>query len=96
MAAKGSETAVNDALRVLLASSEILDAEAIETMVTQETAIPPVTDVTVELSDLATFDQLFDTKEAWYAENEGGHGECQGGIDGAFEGIASSDVSLGF
>jgi hypothetical protein len=96
MAAKGSEAAVNEALRVLSASSVILDAEAVETFIAQETVIPPVTDVTVELSDLTTFDQLFDTKETWYAENQGGYGECQGGIDGTFEGVASSDVSFGF
>lgn len=59
LAARESESAVDEALRVLLAEERPVTFEAVEAFVRQDQAVPAVTDVFVEMTDLACFDALF-------------------------------------
>jgi len=58
LAARTSETLVDDALRVLLAEEREISHAAVEAFVRREQEAPPVTDVSVVLTELASFDEL--------------------------------------
>ena len=89
LAARQSETAVDEALRMLLASDQPVTQAAIEELVQRAEKVPAVTDVTVEEVNLLDFDDLFLHKEVW----DGFQGGCEREIDGLLAGTATADVS---
>jgi len=89
LAARQSETAVDEALRTLLASDRPVSRAAVEEMLQQAEKVPTVTDVTVEEVDLLGFDDLFLHKEVW-DEFQGG---CEREVDGLLTGTAFADLS---
>jgi hypothetical protein len=58
LAARESESAVDEALRVLLAEERPVTFEAVEAFVRREQDVPAATEVFVEMTDLAHFDAL--------------------------------------
>jgi hypothetical protein len=89
LAARQSETAVDEALRRLLAGDRPVSRAAVEELVRRAEEVPAVTEVTVEEVDLLSFDELFLHKEVW----DGFQGGCEGEVDGLFAGTAPADVS---
>jgi hypothetical protein len=89
LAARQSETAVDEALRTLLDSDRGVTRSAVEELVHRAEEVPAVTDVTVEDVDLLDFDDLFLHKEVW----DGSQGGCEGAVDGLLAGAALADVS---
>lgn len=89
LAARQSETAVDEALRTLLASDRPITRAAVEELVRRAEEVPAVTEVTVEEVHLLDFDDLFLHKEVW----DGFQGGCEGDVDGLFAGAALADVS---
>ena len=89
LAARQSETAVDEALRTLLASDQPVTQAAVETMVQRADAVVAVTDVTVEEVDLSSFDDLYLHKEVW----DGCEGGCDGEADNVPAGAALADAS---
>ena len=89
LAARQSETAVDEALRTLLDSDRPVTRAAVEELVQRAEEVPAVTEVTVEEVDLLGFDDLFLHKEVW----DGCEGGCEGEVDGLLAGTALADVS---
>ena len=89
LAARQSETAVDEALRTLLGSDRPVSRAAVEELVHRAEEVPAVTDVTVEAVDLSSFDCLLTHKEVW-DEFQGGR---EGEVDGSLAGAALADVS---
>jgi hypothetical protein len=89
LAARQSETAVDEALRTILASDRPVTRAAVEDLVHRAEEVPAVTDVTVEEVNLSDFDDLFLHKEVW----DGFQGGCEGAVDGLLAGVALADVS---
>jgi len=89
LAARQSETAVDEALRTLLASDRPVTRTAVEELVVRAEEVPAVTEVTVEEVDLLSFDELFTHKEVW----DGFQGGCEGAVDGLLAGTALADLS---
>ena len=89
LAARRSETAVDEALRTLLMSDRSVTRNAVEELVERAEKVPAVTDVIVEEVNLLDFDALFLHKEVW----DGIEGGCEGEIDGLLAGVAFADVS---
>ena len=69
-AARESESAVDDALRVLLASDILLSSAAVIALARKSTELPAATDVVVEAPDLSLFDTLLTPTEGNYVEEE--------------------------
>jgi hypothetical protein len=88
LAARQGETAVDEALRTLLASDQPVTRAAVEELVHRAEEVPAVTDVTVEEVNLLDFDDLFLHKEVW----DGFQGGCEREIDGLLAGTATADV----
>ncbi len=63
LAAKDSETAVNETLRFFLKRDIPITFEAVEARVRSAQKLPPVTEVYVEEVDLAAYDRLLDLEE---------------------------------
>jgi hypothetical protein len=89
LAARQSETAVDDALRTLLAGDQPVTRMAVEELIHRAEEVPPVTEVTVEEVELLDFDDLFSHKEVWNEFPGGREGE----VDGLLAGTALADVS---
>jgi hypothetical protein len=89
LAARHSETVVDEALRALLDSEQSVTREAVEELIHRGEEVPAVTDVTVEEVDLLGFDDLFLHKEVW----DGFQGGCEGDVDGLLAGTALADLS---
>jgi hypothetical protein len=89
LAARQSETAVDEALRTLLNSDRPVTRTAVEALVQRTEEVSAVTEVTVEEVDLLSFDDLFLHKEVW----DGCEGGCDGEVDGVLAGTALADVS---
>jgi hypothetical protein len=89
LAARQSETAVDEALRTLLASDRPVSCSAVEELIQRAEEVPAITAVTVEEVDLSGFDDLFLHKEVW-DEFQGGR---EGEVGGLFAGTALADVS---
>ncbi len=89
LAARRSETAVDEALRTLLASDRSVSLAAVEELLLRAEEMPAATDVTVEDVNLLDFDDLFLHKEVW----DGCSGRCEREADGLFAGAAFADVS---
>jgi hypothetical protein len=88
LAARQSESAVDDALRVLLDRQEAITVEAVRAFVVGEQEAPAATAVRVAEVDLQLFDALLSDKEAW----DGGQHGCARAADWALAGIASAGV----
>ena len=67
-AARDSESAVDDALRCLLAQVQPFSADAVIALARASTQLPAPTDVTVEPPDLRSFDCLLEHKEVYHAQ----------------------------
>ena len=89
LAARQSETAVDDALRTLLASDQSMSRSAVEELIQRADKIPAVTDVTVADVNLLDFDDLFLHKEVW----DGFEGRCEQAVNGLLAGTALADDS---
>jgi hypothetical protein len=89
LAARQSESAVDDALRMLLDRSESITAGAVRQFVQGEQQAPAITDVRVAAVDLSSFDDLLTDKEVW----DGHDHRCEGVSDWSAAGAASADVS---
>jgi hypothetical protein len=89
LAARQSESAVDEALRALLAGDRAIEADSVKLLVGREEEIPAVTEVTVEAFDLSHFDNLFTDKEVWDGFQDG----CESDVDGVFASVAPADVS---
>jgi len=63
LAARGSETAVDEALRTLIGEDEAITADAVEALVRSGQAPPPATDVVIPPVRLTDYDGLLDEKE---------------------------------
>ena len=92
LAARQSETAVDEALRALLDSDRGVSYSAVEELVHRAEEVPAATDVTVEEVNLLDFDNLFLHKEVW----DGIEGGCEGAVDGVLAGTALANVSGAF
>ncbi len=77
LAARENESATDEALRVLLDRDETLTAESVEQFVAAGQEPPAVTDVTVEETDLSSFDELFADKEVCDGFEQG----CESDVD---------------
>jgi len=64
LAAKESQTAVNEALRFLVNHAEGIDIETVKQMVESEQRPPAVTDVFIGSIDIAGYDCLLESAEA--------------------------------
>jgi hypothetical protein len=89
LAARQSETAVDEALRALLNSDRSVTRAAVEALVQRAEEVPAVTEVTVEEVDLLSFDDLFFHKEVW----DGCEGGLEGEVGGLLTGTALANVS---
>ena len=63
LAARESETAVDEALRALIGEDEAITADAVEALVRSGQAPPPATDVRIAPVRLTDYDGLLDEKE---------------------------------
>jgi hypothetical protein len=89
LAARQSETAVDEALRTLLDSERSVTHSAVVELIHRAEEVPAVTDVTVEEVNLLDFDDLLTHKEVW-DEFQGG---CEGEVDELLAGTALADIS---
>jgi hypothetical protein len=71
LAARDDESAVDDALRMLLAEERVVTFEAVQEWMGRRDAVRPVTDVEVEAAELSSFDTLFEHKEVWDGFGDG-------------------------
>jgi hypothetical protein len=90
LAARQSESGVDDALRVLLARDEALSGENVQRLLQRVDEVPTPTVVSVDEPNLSAFDELFSDKEAWHGNEHG----CEERFDGTFAGTPFADVSL--
>lgn len=88
LAARQSESAVDEALRALLDGGESITACAVRQFVQGEQEASAITDVTVAAVDLSSFDDLLTDKEVWDGYDHG----CEGVSDWSTTGAASADV----
>ena len=75
LAARDSQDAVQDALRLAIARGEVVSLESVRLAVEQHQQAPPVTDVNVEPPDLNTFDSLLQHPDMEVDKDEYHHGE---------------------
>jgi hypothetical protein len=63
LAARESESAVDDALRWLMDQGQPISVDAVEAIVLTNQSIPPATDVVIEAVDLSLYDTLLQVEE---------------------------------
>jgi hypothetical protein len=83
LAARENESLVDDALRALLEEEQTITAQGVSEWVGRHATPRPVTDVRVEATDLSSFDDLFDHKEAWNGIVDRGEAATRGMPAGA-------------
>lgn len=88
LAARDSELAVDDALRVLVAGEQPVTADAVRDFLRGAQPAPAVTDVSIADVNLSCFDDLFNCMEVWH----GGQDGCEGAVDSTLAGPAFTDV----
>ena len=88
LAARENETAVDDALRLLLEAGVAVDADQVKQRLHQGDPVPAVTEVTVDEPDLFSFDCLLEEQEVL----DGCEPGCEWDSDWASAGVASADV----
>jgi hypothetical protein len=89
LAARESEVAVDDALRLLLEAGRSLTFETVRELVVRPADRAAVTEVNVEPADLTVFDELFNHQEVWDDDEQG----CQDDADELLAGAAAAGVS---
>jgi hypothetical protein len=89
LAARENESAVDEALRVLLGREEAITAESVEQFVVAGQEPPAVIDVAVEMTDLFSFDDLFTDKEVCDEFEQ----RCESDVDWLSSGAAPAYVS---
>ena len=92
LAARESETAVDEALRVLLAQERPVTFEAVEEAVRRGQAMAPATEVHVEMTDLASFDELLIEEVFTDMEVCDGGQRREGDADGVLARVALAGV----
>jgi hypothetical protein len=97
LAARESETAVDEALRGLLAAERPVTFEAVQEAVRRRPEVAPVTEVWVQMTDLASFDALlmenpFTDKEVCGAGESGSEDGREDDVDGLVAGVALAGV----
>ena len=109
LAARDSQDAVQDALRLAIARGEAISSESVRLAVEAHQQAPPVTDVNVDPPDLEEFDSLLQHPDMEVETHEQIHdksrpspattrddkkpSEVECATDGAVSGITSADVS---
>ena len=88
LAAKESESAVDDALRTLLNLGSVIGASQVKHLLLQDNPAPAVTEVIVEAPDLFGFDSLLDDMEAFDDYEQG----CEGDTGWTSAGASSAHV----
>jgi hypothetical protein len=83
LAARESESLVDDALRTLFEEDKTITAQAVKEWVGRREAVRPVTEVHVEAVELSQFDLLFQHKEVWDGFGDGGEATADGVPPGA-------------
>lgn len=89
LAAKESESRVEDALRWLLAQGERFSFEQVKALVLSAQQLPAPTEISIDEVDLAKYDELLNPQEEQSSANSSR--ECEGGADGVFEGVTVGD-----
>jgi hypothetical protein len=89
LAAKESESAVDDLLRVLFDSHRVVTVNMVRALLPQTCNIAAATDVSIAEVDLRCFDSLFSTQEVWDGCQQG----CEGNAAWTVAGTAVTDVS---
>jgi hypothetical protein len=89
LAAKESESAVDDVLRVLLDSHSVVTVDMVRVLLPQSCDVAAATDVSVAEVDLRCFDSLFTTQEVWDGCQQG----CEGNVAWPITGTTIADVS---
>ena len=87
LAARENETAVDDALRLLLRDGTV-EADQVEQLLREEDPVPPVTEVAVDEPDLFSFDSLLEEQEIL----DGCETGCERDAGWSSAGVASADV----
>jgi transposase len=72
LAARENESLVDDALRVLFEEDQPITFQAVREWVGRRETARPVTEVVVDLTNLSSFDVLFQHKEVWDGSGIGG------------------------
>jgi len=88
LAARESETEVDDALRGLLDTEQPITLATVTARMASQQPPPSATDVTVDEPDLSQFDELLTDKEI----EDGYQGECENDVDHLLEGTAPAHV----
>lgn len=88
MAARESETGVDDVLRTMLDEGVVVDVEEVKQRLLAGDPVRPVTEVTVQEPDLNGFDCLLDDKEVLDDCGE----RCEGYADWTSAGVAFADI----
>jgi len=89
LAAKENESAVDEALRVLLDSHSVVTVDMVHTELLQSCAVPAATDISIPAVDLRCFDSLFTTQEVWDGCQQG----CEGNVACPVTGTAFTNFS---
>jgi hypothetical protein len=63
LAAKESETMVNESLRFLINQGDEIHSKIVKAMVRSQLQPPPITDIAVDQVDLTIYDQLLEYEE---------------------------------
>jgi hypothetical protein len=83
LAARENESLVDDALRMLIEEDRPITFQAVKDWVGRRETARPVTEVEVELTNLSSFDALFQYKEVWHGIGVGGETTADGVPSGA-------------
>ena len=78
LAARENEDLVDNALQALLEEERGISAQAVKEWIGCRETARPVTDVSVEATDLSSFDMLFKHKEVWDGYAEGSEAAARG------------------
>jgi len=89
LAARENESLVDDALRMLFEEDQPITFQAVKDWMGRRETARPVTEVEVELTNLSSFDALFQYKEVWHGIGVGG----ETAADGVPSGAPSTHVS---
>ncbi len=65
MAAKEGETRTESAIRYLLSQEQVLSAESVRQIITRDSRLPLITDITIDTVSLKLYDELLDVREVF-------------------------------
>jgi hypothetical protein len=78
LAARENESLVDDALRMLIEEDQPITFQAVRDWIGRRETARPVTEVEVELTNLSSFDALFQHKEVWHGIGVGSETTADG------------------